>query len=81
MPRRHLLRCLSAAAAGWTFPTPFTGDGALSLGPAGAVEVLAVRLEGSSLTQFGSSLFTWTPKQVGPCQLYSRAQWLLGSLK
>ena len=72
MPRRQLLRCLSAAAAGWTCPALFTGSNALSLGPAGAVETLAVRLEGSSLKQFGSSPFTWTPKQVGPCQLCSK---------
>ena len=69
LPRRQLLRCLSAAAASWILPTPFTGGSALSLGPAGAVEALAARLEGSSLKQFGSSPFTWTPKQVGPCQL------------
>ena len=70
MSRRQLLGCLSAAAAGWTFATPITGSSALSLGPAGAVEALAARLEGGSLKQFGSSPFTWTPKQVGPCQLY-----------
>ena len=69
MPRRQLLQCLSAAAASWTFSAPFTGGNALCLGPAGAVEALAVRLEGSSLKQFSSSPFTWTPKQVGPCQL------------
>lgn len=64
MPRRQLLLCLSAAAAGWTIPA--AGGSVLSLGSAGAAEALAARLEGSSLKQLGSSPFTWTPKQVGP---------------
>eukprot|EP00891_Asterochloris_glomerata_P007173 jgi/Astpho2/7173/fgenesh1_pg.00113_%23_16_t len=48
--------------AGWTIPA--AGGSVLSLGPAGAAEALAARLEGSSLKQLGSSPFTWTPKQA-----------------